>query len=94
MHISFIQLIALLATCFLFGTIGFQLSKRFKRPVSAVTWIVVILATLLAGGIMPSAVLIGIFKFKIFVSHSLQAQGLGMMIGLATREIRMRIQVH
>ncbi len=94
MHISFIQMIALLTTCLLFGTIGFQLSRLFKRPVSVLTWIFLILAILIVGGIMPSAVLIGIFKFKIFVSHSLQALGLGIVIGLLIREIRVRMQVH
>ncbi len=94
MHVSFIQLVALFATCVIFGTIGFQLSKKFKGPVSVLTWIVLILATLLVGGIMPSAVVIGIFKFKILVSRSLQALGLGIMLGLVTREIRVRMQVH
>jgi hypothetical protein len=57
------------------------------------TWIGVILATILAMYVMPHALLIGIFEFEILINHSLQAIGLGIIIGLATREIRLKMEM-
>jgi hypothetical protein len=39
---------------------------------------------------MPGAILLGIDDFRIYINFSLQAIGLGMIIGLATREIRIK----
>ncbi len=88
MPVLLVRIVALLTTFLLFGTLGYRLSKRVKTPISITAWIFLALFTLLAGSIMPSAILIGIFRFKIFVSCSLMAFGIGIIIGLATRGMR------
>jgi len=87
LHIS-----ALIITYLLFGFLGFRLSIKFKRPVTLLTWIGLIIATILAMSVMPGAILIGVFEFQILVNNALQATGVGIIIGLATREIRIKIE--
>ena len=90
MPVLFLHIFALLITLLVFGSIGYRLSKRMKSPVSAVTWILLVLFTLLAGSFIRLGILLGIFEFKIYASYSLMALGIGMIIGLGTREIRLR----
>ena len=85
-----LQILALIITYVVFGLLGYRLSKRFKRPVSLVTWVVLVLLTLLAIGIMPGATLIGAGKVGIHINFALQAIGVAIIIGLAAREIRLK----
>jgi hypothetical protein len=87
-----LQILALIITYVVFGLLGYRLSKRFKRPVSVVTWVVLVLLALLAIGIMPGATLIGAGKVGIHINFALQAIGVGIIIGLAAREIRSKDQ--
>ncbi len=90
MMISIVHACALIMTFLIFGPLGYRLSKKIKRPVSLVMWIFVVLLTLAAGASMPSAILVGIFEFKIFLCYSLMALGTGMIAGLAMREVKLR----
>jgi hypothetical protein len=93
MPVLFLHIVALLITLLIFGSVGYRLSKRIKSPVSAVTWILLVLFTLLAGSFMRLGILLGIFEFKIYAPYSLMALGIGILIGLGTREIRLRTRV-
>ncbi len=92
MDLTPLQISALVFTYLVFGFLGFRLSKKFKRPVTLLTWIALIIATVLAMFVMPNAIFIGVFEFQILINHSLQAIGVGIIIGLATREIRLNIE--
>jgi hypothetical protein len=87
-----LQIFALVFTYLVFGYVGYRISRKFKRPVTVLTWIGVILATILAMYVMPHALLIGLFEFEILISNALQAIGLGIIIGLVTREMRLRME--
>ena len=54
------------------------------------TWIVLIIATVLAMRVMPNAILIGVFGFRVFIDSALQAVCFGIIIGLVTREIQLK----
>lgn len=90
MQFSFFQVLAIIFTYLLFGFFGYRVSARIKRPVALAIWIVLVIATLASPFVMPGAILLGIDDFRIYINFSLQAIGLGMIIGLATREIRIK----
>lgn len=90
MQFSFLQIPAIIFTYLIFGFLGFRISARIKRPVSMLVWIVLVIATLAAPFIMPGATLVGAGNVGIYINFSLQAIGLGMIIGLSTREIRIK----
>jgi hypothetical protein len=92
MDLSPLQIFSLVFTYLVFGFLGFRLSRRFKTPVTLLTWIELVVATILAMYVMPNAILIGIFEFKILINNALQAIGVGIIIGLATREIRLKVK--
>jgi len=87
-----LQILSLIFTYLVFGYLGYRLSGKFKRPVSLVTWFVLVIATLLAMYTMPRAILVGAFEFRVLINHALQAVGVGIIIGLATREIRIKVE--
>ena len=89
MQFSFLQVLAIIITYLLFGFLGYRISGKIKRPVSMVIWIVLVPVTL-ATPFAPGAILIGGGDFNIYINFSLQAIGLGMILGLATREIRIK----
>jgi hypothetical protein len=92
MQISWIELTALVATYVVFGAVGFTLSKRFRRPVALPTWIFVLLGIVLAGSVYigKNARLISVFDFNIYFNTTLQALGLGVLVGLVVREMKIR----
>jgi hypothetical protein len=92
MDLSPLQIFSLVFTYLVFGFLGYRLSRKFKRPVTLLTWIELIIATVLAMYVMPNAILIRMFDFEILINHALQAIGVGIIIGLATREIRLKVQ--
>ena len=85
-----IDVIALALTYLIFGTIGYLVSKKLRRPIGLLTWIELILTTLAIVFVMPNSIFIGIGEFKIYISTTLQAIGVGIIIGLATRQLRLR----
>jgi len=84
-------IIALLLTYLVFGAIGYRIAKKFRRPIALATWVSVIVLTIASGFVMVSAILLGIDDFKIYVNTTLQAIGVGIIIGLATRELRLKL---
>lgn len=92
MDLSSLQIFSLIFTYLVFGFLGYRLSSRFKTPVTLLTWIELIVATVLAMYVMPNAILIRVFEFEILINKALQAIGVGIIIGLATRKIRVKDQ--
>lgn len=92
MQFSFFQVLAIFLTYLLFGFLGYWISRKIKRPVSMAIWFVIVIATLAAPFIRPEVILLGIDEFRVFLNFTLQAIGLGMILGLATREIRIKFK--
>ena len=90
MHLSFPNIVSIIFTYVIFGFVGYRISGRFRRPVSLATWLVIVFLTFFASFFAPSAILIGGGKFIVHINEALQAIGVGIIIGLATREIRMK----
>jgi len=90
MNLVSLHISALVFTYLVFGFFGYRLSRRFSRPVTLMTWIALIIATVLAMRVMPNVVLIDIFGFRVLINNALQAIGLGIIIGLVTREVRLK----
>lgn len=83
-----VEFIALISTYVVFGGIGFLLSRRFKKPLTVNTWIILAVATILSQWILPSARVIDIFGFKMFVNYSLQGFFGGVLTGFSIRAIK------
>ena len=49
------EVIALISTYVVFGGIGYLLSRRLKKPLTANIWIILGVATILSQWIMPGA---------------------------------------
>lgn len=94
MQVSFLDILALVSAYAVFGFLGFRVSKRFKRPVSLATWITLIVVTFAVACYLlgPNSFLVSVFGFNIYINSSLQAIGVGIIIGLATREIRLKVE--
>jgi len=92
MQITPLEIISLIFTYLVFGAIGFRLANRFRRPIAVPTWLTVVGLTLASGFVMIGGVLIGIDGFKIHINTSLQALGIGILLGLAARELKLRIK--
>ena len=92
MELSLLNIIATIVTYLVFGSIGYRLSRKFKRPVRITTWIGTILGTLLVGYVLPGdhSYLISGFGFNVFVSMAFSAIGVGVVVGLAIRELKLK----
>ena len=91
MHLSFLNIVAIVLTYVVFGYIGYRTSRRFKRPVSVVTWLVIVFVTFAVSFFAESAILIGGGEFIVRFNQAFQAVGVGIIIGLATRELRTKL---
>ena len=91
MQISIIDAMFLVLTYLIFGFVGFQLSRRFRRPVITWTWVVLIIVTIASSTFMVGARFLGVGTLGIYVNTTLQAIGIGIILGLATRETRIRL---
>ena len=92
MELSLLDIIAIAVTYIVFGFVGYRLSNKFNRPVHLLTWIGLVLGTFLVGYIFmgQNSYLISIFGFNLYFSTSLQAIGVGIVIGLAMRELKLK----
>jgi hypothetical protein len=90
MQFSALQILAIVFTYVVFGLLGYRLSRKFKRPVAPVTWIVLVVLSLGAIQIAPGATIIGAGNVGIHFNYAFQAIGVGIIIGLVTREMRLR----
>jgi len=77
-------------TFVLFGTIGFSLSRKFKRPVKTATWIILSIAAGLSQWILPNVLLLSVGDFVIKWNYTLEALFLGILAGLVWRELKLR----
>jgi multidrug transporter EmrE-like cation transporter len=90
MHPTVFTVLSLAITYLVFGYLGYKVSKKFKRPVSLAVWIVMVVATFTCSFFSPGAMLIGGAGFSIHINEALQAIGIGIIIGLTAREIRIK----
>ena len=92
MELSPLDIVAIIVIYAVFGSFGFRISRKFKMPVGLGTWLTAILLTFLAGYILPgpNSYLISGFGFNFYVSTSLQVVGVGIVIGLAMRELKLK----
>ena len=93
MELSPLDIVAIIVTYVVFGSLGYRISRKIKRPIGLGMWITAVLATFLAGYILPgpNSYLISGFGFNFYVSTSLQAVGVGIVIGLAMRELKLKL---
>jgi asparagine N-glycosylation enzyme membrane subunit Stt3 len=89
---SALQISAVVIAYFVFGFIGYRFSRTFKRPVSALTWVILSLATVLAFYVLPGTILFSLFDFRILLGVALNALAVGVLFGLIVREIRLKRQ--
>jgi hypothetical protein len=75
---------------FVLGAVGYLLAKKFKQPVTTATWVLIIIATILAPFVGISIRLISIFGFTIYLNRCLHAFGIGLIIGLVIELMRFR----
>jgi len=92
MEFTFLRLFGFGVTYLLFGSLGYRLSRKFKRPVLIRTWVILVLATLFSVYLFKFP-LLDFFGFRILVNDSLHALCLGMILGLVIREARLNIQM-
>ncbi len=83
-----VDVLAFIVTYIVFGAIGYFTSGRFKKALTVTTFIVLLVATIVSQAIFPTARLIGIFEFNIYIGPSLQAFLAGMLLGRTIRAIR------
>ena len=82
------ETIAFLVTYILFGSIGYYVSRRFKRPLTITGFIALLLLTIVSQAILPQTRIIGIFEFNIYFGPSLQALLAGVLLGRTIRAIK------
>lgn len=86
MHI--ITFISLILTYVVFILLGYNLSKRIIKRVSTIKLILIVFATLLAGYI--NFAMIDIFKFIVKFNWCMQAFGIGIIIGLLIKMLKLK----
>jgi len=64
MRALFLEAFALIVALAVFGSIGYRLSKRIKSPVSAATWVLLVLFTLFAASFFRLGILFGFSNSK------------------------------
>jgi len=94
MHFTFVTILSLAFTYLVFGYLGYKASHQFKRPVTPLIWIVLVLASFACSFFSPGAMLIGGGGFNIYINEALQAIGIGILIGLIARELRLKLTAH
>jgi hypothetical protein len=85
-------LISFIATYLVFGTLGFVLSRKFKRPVNVSIWVALAILTVLSQWILPGTRVVSFFEYEMFANYILQATFAGILVGLAYREIRTKMK--
>lgn len=83
-----LEAIAFLVTYIFFGTIGYFVSRRSKRPLTVTQFIALLLLTIVSQAILPQTRIIGIFEFNIYFGPSLQALLAGVLLSRTIRAIR------
>jgi len=83
MQITYLDIAEWIVTYLILGGIGYSVSKKFKQPVSLVSFVLIILATIVAGSIgIGAGRLTDISGFRMYINWSIQAFGLGIIIGM------------
>ena len=83
MQITYLDIAEWIVTYLILGAIGYSVSKKFKQPVALSTFVLIVIATIAAGNIgIGAGRLIDISGFRMYINRSLQAFGLGMIVGI------------
>jgi hypothetical protein len=76
---------SVLVSYFVFGTLGYRIGGRLRRPVSSPVLIGIVLLALLACYVGIHTKLICAFGFTIYLNWALQALALGMICSILIR---------
>jgi hypothetical protein len=91
MQTPLFEIISFVFTFIVLGGVGYLSARRFKQPVAVYNWVLLILATILAGFVGIGGHLISVFGFTIYLNWCLQAFGLGLIIGLVKIAVESRL---
>jgi hypothetical protein len=80
-----IQILSLLATLLLFGTIGYHVAKKLRWPVRMWTVVIIVISTLMTVYVGVSLRLISIYGFTIYLNWALTSLGLGAIFNILFR---------
>jgi hypothetical protein len=80
-----------LVSAVLFGGMGYLLSSKLPAPTRILSWVLFVLAILVADHVMISTRLIGIGDSGIYFNNALQGLGLGILCGFV---VRGKVQAH
>ena len=75
-----------LITVLVFATIGWLAFRKSAAPRKGWVWLVLLLATLLAGYVGVSSRLVSFSGFEIYLNDCLQGLGFGVLAGLLIRK--------
>lgn len=93
MNLTSKDIITAVATYLIVGFVGLKQARRFKRPPSAIWWILLVAGTVVLGYLFQSTRLISVFGFDIYFNWILQAFPLGLLTGLVVQELKRRHQL-
>jgi uncharacterized membrane protein YczE len=69
----------------LFAGIGYLFSSKIPAPRTVFSWVVFVLAILLAGGVMVKTLIVSVGDFGVYFNNSLQGLGMGVLCGFIVR---------
>lgn len=81
-------IISALVTLLFFGSIGLFIAKRFKKHHSVTALMIIIAFTVIAQSVGKGTILVGSNTFNIYLNHSLQSLGLGMIVGIIAEVLK------
>ncbi len=81
MEATLVKVLAFALTVVVTGAIGFVVARKYTRPDTAATWIILILFVLVAPYIGRSVRLISISEFYIRLCWTLQGLAIGLLAG-------------
>ncbi len=82
-----LEWLAIMLTFLIFGSLGYGLGRRFRRPVSIAALVAVTLLTIAGSYIMISTRLVSAFGFTIYMNQALVALGSGILLNLLVRRM-------
>ena len=79
-------LVSLVLTYIIAGVAGWLISKKIKNKPSTAGWILLVLFTIIAQGVLPGTRVIAIFQFEMYANNILQGLLAGTLIGLLIKK--------
>jgi hypothetical protein len=79
-------LVSIALTYIIAGLVGWVIAKKIKQRLSTAGWILLVVFTILAQGILPGTRVIAIFQFEMYANNILQGLLAGTLIGLLIKK--------